>query len=140
MDGAGSNDLFRLFADLSANATWNSAPTTAIVPLARLEQFYKEMIKLCKNGMLPRRRLALALEQVDADQSTAHPYRWNFASRSTNDAAEQLGATMRIGASKLRDLNMDAKLYTTAMMGALSTCVASINRLLDRMVIEHTGE
>lgn len=136
MDHAGSNDLVRLFADLGDNVTWHTSPTKAIVPIARLEAFYTRMLDLCKNGMIPRRGLKLALMQVDADQYNHRSYRWNFASRSTADAAEQLGTTMRKGASKLRDLKMDAKLYSVAMSGASSECTTIIQKLLDCMSID----
>ena len=58
---------------------------------------------------------------------------------------------MRKGASKLRGLKMDARLYTNAMMEASALSVTLIDKILDRMVIErvpvndstivaHTGE
>ena len=89
MNHVGSNNLVRLFADLRAHTSWNSAPTRAIEPLAALEPFYRELFEVCRNGMIPRKGLRLALAQVESDQfNHVASYRWNFANRSTEDAAE----------------------------------------------------
>ena len=152
MNHVGSNNLVRLFADLRAHTSWNSAPTRAIEPLAALEPFYRELFAVCRNGMIPRKGLRLALAQVESDQfNHVASYRWNFANRPLKDAAEELGETMRKGASKLRGLKMDCKLYANSMKGASALSRTLIDKILacliiervpgnDCRLVEHTGD
>ena len=107
------------------------------MPLARLEPFYKEMFDVCKNGMIPRKALKLALVQVDSDRfNNVASYQWNFTNRSTEDAADDLGATIRRGASKLRALKKDVRLYKNAMIGASDITRTLIDKIMTYMVIE----
>ena len=107
------------------------------MPLARLEPFYKEMFAVCKNGMIPRKALKLALIQVDSERfNGVRTHRWRFANRSLEDAADDLGATIRRGASKLRALKKDVRLYKNAMIGASDITRTLIDKIMTYMVIE----
>ncbi len=107
------------------------------MPLARLEPFYKEMFAVCKNGMIPRKALKLALIQVDSERfNGVRTHRWRFANRSLEDAADDLGATIRRGASKLRALKKDVRLYKNAMIGASDITRTLIDKILAYMVLE----
>ena len=87
--------------------------------------------------MIPRKALKLALVQVDSDRyNNVATYRWNFANRSTEDAADDLGATIRRGASKLRALKKDSRLYKNAMIGASDITRTLIDKILTYMVLE----
>ena len=102
--------------------------------------------------MIPRKGLRLALAQVESDQfNHVASYRWNFANRPLKDAAEELGETMRKGASKLRGLKMDCKLYANSMKGASALSRTLIDKILacliiervpgnDCLLVEHTGD
>ena len=67
MDDQGTNDLRKVFAEIEQNSTWNTAASKAIGPLARLESFYREIFKVCKNGLIPRCNLRDALIQIDQE-------------------------------------------------------------------------
>ena len=60
----GTNDLCMGFDALS-KSTWQTAPSKAVGPPARLESFYREIFKLCKNGCIPKKNLRDALIQVN---------------------------------------------------------------------------
>ena len=128
-----SNDLVKLFKGLEASSNWNSSPSTCIRAIANLDPFYTDMVRLCPNGMFPRKRLRDALVNVNNYRLTNdnRPHLWNFAARATTDAAHQLGTTMRRGASKLRDLKANASTYIAATRGLSADSRLVVDRLMD---------
>ena len=57
MDDQGTNDLCKVFAEVDQTSTWQTSASKAVGPLARLESFYLEIFKLCKNGCTPKKIL-----------------------------------------------------------------------------------
>ena len=134
-----------VFEELGRSASWNSSPSKAVEVIARLEPFYTELLKLCRNGVIPRKRLVNALINLDtrATPGGERLTQWNAATpcqslRPIEEAAEDLSKTIRVGASKLRDLKRHPKAYYVAMHGASDDCARIIDRLLDSMTFENS--
>ena len=119
MKARGTNDLVTMFREIDGTSSWHSSPTKGVKAIADLEPFYTLMLEVCPNGIFPRRRMEEALINVNKikwrDGTT--PHMWHFANRDIGQAASQLGTTIRIGSSKLRDLKSNPRAYKHAMLG-----------------------
>ena len=145
MDQCRCRNLTAVFEELGRSASWNSSPSKAVEVIARLEPFYTELLKLCRNGVIPRKRLVNALINLDtrATPGGERLTQWNAATpcqslRPIEEAAEELSKTIRVGASKLRDLKRHPKAYYVAVHGASDDCARIIDRLLDSMTFENS--
>ena len=131
-----TNDLCNIFGDLS-KITWQTAASKAVGALARLESFYRQIFKLCKNGCIPKKNLQDALIRIDLETINGHrPRRWNWGHNNVDLCASRLGETIRRGASKLRKLKTSEVVFRRAMNGATLEETNSINRLLESLVID----
>ena len=91
-----NRDLPTSFRSLELCSGWHTAPSKSVASLAQLNDFYRIMFRLFRNGMLPTRRLNDALKHVEQhrDASGAQPYRWNSANRALTEAAAALGTVL----------------------------------------------
>ena len=126
-----NRDLPAVFRTLELTSGWHTAPSKSIASLARLNDFYRIMFRLFRNGMLPTRRLDDALKNVEQhrDVAGAQPYRWNSANRALNEAAAALGTVMCVGASKLRDMATDGRVKTISLTGVSGDVYNAITEL-----------
>ena len=136
----GAQDLGRAFAGLAKCATWSSSPRKCVEEICKLESFYTRLFRLCPNGVVHQTRLIDALVNIDGwtlANDGVRSFRWNFGIESTPIAAKHLGATIRIGARKLRDLKDSTLSYEIAMHGRSSECKATIDKLIGALCLRN---
>ena len=133
-------DLYSLFSELAMCADWNTAPGSAVTAIANLHGFYVKILRLCRNGVLPRERMRTALCNLNDRKDifgVAH-YKWNFDSRPTVDVAHSICGTIRVGTSKLRDLKQSGKRYIHAMLGQGNENCNKIDELIDMITLANS--
>ena len=140
MDDIGHTDLYSVFSELEMSADWNSSPGKAVTAIANLHGFYVKILRLCRNGVLPRERMRTALCNLDDRQDIfgVRHYRWNFDSRPTPVVAHGICETIRVGSSKLRELKQSGKRYVHAMLGQGKDNAKLINELIDMITLANS--
>ena len=109
------------------------APRQALIPVCVVEVFYTEILKLCRNGLVPYQPLLAALLRLD--QTT--DYAWSFEPGPTRlVAAKKLTLAMRTGLSTLRSIKTCKRRYRYYTHRLTSEYVAVIDRLLDAICVE----
>ena len=140
MKEVGHTTLYCLFSELEMAADWNSAPGKAVQAISNLYPFYVKILQLCPNGVLPRARMRHALINLDEkrDCDGLLPYKWNFETRSTVDAAHAICETIRVGASKLRDLKQCGKRYIHSMIGQSWEVAKKVDELIAMITLANS--
>ena len=140
MDDIGHTDLHSVFSELEMSADWNSSPGKAATAIANLHGFYVKILRLCRNGVLPRERMRTALCNLDGRQDIfgVRHYKWNFDSRPTPVVAQNICETIRVGSSKLRELKQSGKKYVHAMIGQSKDNAELINELIDMITLANS--
>ena len=140
MDDIGHTDLQEVFSELEVSADWNSSPGKAATAIANLHGFYVKILRLCRNGVLPRERMRTALCNLDGRQDIfgVRHYKWNFDSKPTPVVAQNICGTIRVGASKLRELKQSGKKYVHAMIGQSKDNAELINELIDMITLANS--
>ena len=140
MDDIGHTDLQSVFSELEMSADWNSSPGKAATAIANLHGFYVKILRLCRNGVLPRERMRTALCNLDGRQDIfgVRHYKWNFDSSPTPVVAQNICGTIRVGASKLRELKQSGKKYVHAMIGQNKDNAELINELIDMITLANS--
>ena len=140
MDDIGHTDLQEVFSELEVSADWNSSPGKAATAIANLHGFYVKILRLCRNGVLPRERMRTALCNLDGRQDIfgVRHYKWNFDSSPTPVVAQNICGTIRVGASKLRELKQSGKKYVHAMIGQSKDNAELINELIDMITLANS--
>ena len=130
-------DLVTTFRDVEMAGNWNSAPSKFVTPIARLKRFYKLVFGVCRNGLLPQKMLEDALKNLEnyEDEHGARIYHWNYANVPLDQAASNLGYTMRMGAAKLRVLAADPKSMQISLAQASCETAECIREICDTLLI-----
>ena len=118
----GSNDLYTPFLALeSARESMACAPGRAIKAIAGLHPLYLMILRLCRDGVLPRERMQTALRNLDNHMGI---FRQRFLlkgripdGRPTVEVAQDICDIIQYGANILRDLKKSTIPYHRFMRG-----------------------
>ena len=130
-------DLVTTFREVELAGNWNHAPSRFVAPIAKLKRFYKLLFGVCRNGLLPTKMLEDALKNLEnyVDDHGARIYHWNYARVPLDQAASNLGYTMRMGAAKLRDLAANPKAMQISLAQASCETAECIREICDTLQI-----
>ena len=107
MGKRGSRDFESLTAELRSNTTWKSAPKAAT--LAAYSDLYSAFAALSPSGMLPAKKLALAL-------CASHKQRpCNFSGKPEDTWSDTASGLLRAGFQKYREIAKDAEAHRRCM-------------------------
>ena len=61
MAQVGNTDLYSVFLELEFAGEWDATPSKAVAVIAGLYPLYSRILRMCRNGVLPRERMRTAL-------------------------------------------------------------------------------
>ena len=140
----GSNDLYTPFLALeSAAETMVCAPGRAIQAIVGLHPLYLKILRLCRDGVLPREMMQTALCNLDNRMCI---FRSRFFGtkgripdgRPTGAVAQAIFDTIQYGANILRDLKTKESMYIRSMKWVRD--VHLIDELIDTITFANSPE
>ena len=139
----GSTDLYTPFLALeSAAETMVCAPGRAIQAIVGMHPLYLKILRLCRDGVLPRERMQTALRNLDNHMGI---FRQRFFlkgripdGRPTVEVAQAICDIIQYGANILRDLKTKESMYIRSMKWVRD--VHLIDELIDTITFANSPE
>ena len=140
----GSTDLYTPFVALeSAAESMVCAPGRAIQAIVGLHPLYLKILRLCRDGVLPRERMQTALCNLDNRMGIFRPRLFSTKGRipdgrPTGVVAQAIFDTIQNGANILRDLKTKESMYIRSMKWVRD--VHLIDELIDTITFANSPE
>ena len=139
MAQVGNTDMYSVFLELEFAGEWDATPSKAVAVIAGLYPLYSRILRMCRNGVLPRERMRTALCNLDNRMGIFHarffPKGGFSDSRPTVEVAHTICEIIQVGADMLRGLKKSSATYLRSMTGLTSETSKVIDELIDMMTL-----
>ena len=135
LKGQGSQNVWKLLGlDSMKKVDWKVSPTASMLCAEPVVELLSKLLKVCKNGVLPRKKLRDALEYTQKDYR-----RINWTGQDDSDFFDKVDTRLRVYASWVREFKLKDEVYTRFCRKISLKEKATVDSLLSLMETDTAG-
>lgn len=133
--GQGSQDVWKLLGlDSMKKVDWKVTPVASLLCAEPVVELLSKLFKICKNGVLPRKKLRDALDYTQKDYR-----RINWTGQNDSDFFDKVDTRLRVYASWIREFKLKDDVYIRFCRKISLKEKATVDSLLSLMEIDAAG-